>query len=75
MFSQVPALLAQVAADFGAIDVAIYNAASSAGFDATAEQVASAANVNIVSMHVAYNALLPVFTARGSGHVCVYIVS
>jgi len=64
---QVPALLGQVAADLGPIDVVIYNAATSAAYDATPEQIVAATNVNIVSMHQAYNTLLPLYKARGSG--------
>jgi len=65
--AQVVTVLADIQASLGAIDVCIYNAAATAPFDATPEQLAAAINVNVVSMHSAYNTLLPQFKARGAG--------
>ncbi len=63
----VPSLIENIHAAFGPINVAVYNASAIAPYDASPTQVVATNNVNTVSMHVAYNTLLPVFQKRGSG--------
>lgn len=60
--------LAAIISEFGPINVVIYNACNGVlPFTATPAEIQAATNVNIVSMHAAFNYLLPLWQADGGG--------
>jgi NAD(P)-dependent dehydrogenase (short-subunit alcohol dehydrogenase family) len=64
----VPVVLAQIVAEHGPVAVAHYNAVViGLPYSASPAELAAATNVNVVSMHVAFNTLLPAFQAARAG--------
>jgi len=65
---EVPALLQKIAAEFGPIDVAIYNATQGVvPYEAPIDEIESGIAINITSLHVAFNSLLPSWKAAKKG--------
>jgi len=65
--AEMPALVERITAELGPIDVVVYNATVSVPYTASPDEIAWASNININSMHVVYNTVLPSYKARGSG--------
>lgn len=61
-------LINRIHAELGSIDLIIYNATTiGLPYDAPIEKLISNVHINITSLHVAFNAALPLFKAAGKG--------